>query len=84
MRGCQIFKFRFDVKKVRLLKSKVNFWKVVGLYLLNNCLINIAQVAKLFSYSWTMGFISCKMLYYMQSVSGICSVLNLTALSIER
>lgn len=31
-----------------------------------------------------MGGFSCKLLYYMQSVSGICSVLNLTALSIER
>jgi len=42
------------------------------------------KVAKLFSYTWTMGVVSCKILYYMQSVSGICSVLNLTALSIER
>lgn len=42
------------------------------------------KVAKLFSYTWTMGAISCKLLYYMQTVSCICSVLNLTALSIER
>lgn len=42
------------------------------------------KVAKLFSYTWTMGEFSCKLLYYMQSISGICSVLNLTALSIER
>lgn len=44
----------------------------------------ILQVAKLFSYTWTFGEFACKWLYYMQSVSVICSVLNLTALSFER
>ncbi|XP_068084404.1 pyroglutamylated RF-amide peptide receptor-like [Anabrus simplex] len=41
-------------------------------------------VAKLFSYSWTMGAFLCKVVHYMQSVSAICSVLTLTAMSIER
>ena len=43
-----------------------------------------SQVAKLFSFTWTFGALACKLLYYLQSVSGICSVLNLTALSFER
>ena len=42
------------------------------------------QVAKLFSYTWTFGTAACKLLYYVQTVSVVCSVLNLTALSIER
>ncbi|XP_068084362.1 pyroglutamylated RF-amide peptide receptor-like [Anabrus simplex] len=41
-------------------------------------------VAKLFSYSWTMGAFLCKVVHYMQSVSAICSVLTLTAMSLER
>ena len=42
------------------------------------------QVAKLFSYTWTMGFFLCKSVHYLQNVSAICSVLTLTAMSIER
>lgn len=42
------------------------------------------QVAKLFSYTWTMGIFLCKAVHYMQSVSAICSVVTLTAMSIER
>ncbi|RZF36065.1 hypothetical protein LSTR_LSTR005881 [Laodelphax striatellus] len=42
------------------------------------------QIAKLFSYTWTMGVFLCKMVHYMQNVSAICSVLTLTAMSIER
>ncbi|XP_049790292.1 gastrin/cholecystokinin type B receptor-like [Schistocerca nitens] len=45
---------------------------------------NVATVAKLFSYTWTMGAFLCKMVHYMQSVSFVCSVLTLTAMSIER
>ena len=44
----------------------------------------LSQVAKLFSYTWTFGMAACKLLYYMQTVTVVCSVLNLTALSIER
>ena len=44
----------------------------------------LLQVAKLFSYTWTFGMAACKLLYYMQTVTVVCSVLNLTALSIER
>ena len=45
---------------------------------------HIFQVAKLFSYTWTFGMAACKLLYYVQTVTVVCSVLNLTALSIER
>lgn len=48
-------------------------------------LFNITfQVAKLFSYTWTFGVFLCKFVHYMQNVSAICSVLTLTAMSIER
>ncbi|XP_046838755.1 pyroglutamylated RF-amide peptide receptor-like isoform X8 [Vespa crabro] len=42
------------------------------------------EIAKLFSYTWTMGLFLCKSVHYMQSVSAICSVVTLTAMSIER
>ncbi|CAH1103549.1 unnamed protein product [Psylliodes chrysocephalus] len=42
------------------------------------------KVAKLFSYTWEMGEVVCKTIHYMQYVSAICSVLTLTAISIER
>ncbi|XP_048513777.1 QRFP-like peptide receptor isoform X2 [Athalia rosae] len=42
------------------------------------------KIAKLFSYTWSMGLFLCKAVHYMQSVSAICSVLTLTAMSIER
>ncbi|XP_022915499.1 QRFP-like peptide receptor [Onthophagus taurus] len=42
------------------------------------------KLAKLFSYTWTMGLILCKLVHYMQNLSAICSVLTLTAISIER
>ncbi|KAK0076159.1 hypothetical protein PV326_011022, partial [Microctonus aethiopoides] len=41
-------------------------------------------IAKLFSYSWTMGEFVCKSVHYLQSVTAICSVLTLTAMSVER
>lgn len=47
-------------------------------------MIGLLQVAKLFSYTWTMGLFLCKAVHYMQSVSAICSVVTLTAMSIER
>ncbi|XP_045027343.1 pyroglutamylated RF-amide peptide receptor isoform X2 [Daphnia magna] len=42
------------------------------------------NVAKLFSFAWTFGVFLCKFVHYMQNVSAICSVLTLTAMSIER
>ncbi|KAF5294838.1 hypothetical protein FQA39_LY00322 [Lamprigera yunnana] len=42
------------------------------------------KVAKLFSYTWTMGSFLCKTVHYIQNLSTSCSVLTLTAISIER
>ncbi|KAK8763424.1 hypothetical protein V5799_033965 [Amblyomma americanum] len=42
------------------------------------------KFGQLFSYTWTLGELGCKLLLYVQHVSMICSVLNLTFLSIER
>ncbi|XP_017781016.1 PREDICTED: pyroglutamylated RFamide peptide receptor-like [Nicrophorus vespilloides] len=42
------------------------------------------KVAKLFSYTWALGSFLCKCVHYIQNVSMICSVLTLTAISIER
>lgn len=52
----------------------------ISTYIYNDLL----QVAKLFSFTWTMGNFLCKAVHYMQSVSAICSVFILTAVSIER
>ncbi|KAM7287503.1 QRFP-like peptide receptor [Ixodes scapularis] len=42
------------------------------------------KFGQLFSYTWTLGEFGCKFILYVQHVSMICSVLNLTFLSIER
>lgn len=42
------------------------------------------QFGQLFSYTWEFGELCCKVLHYMQNVSAICSVLTLTAMSVER
>ncbi|XP_046673377.1 gastrin/cholecystokinin type B receptor-like isoform X2 [Homalodisca vitripennis] len=42
------------------------------------------KVAKLFSYTWEMGFFLCKSVHYLQNMVAICSVLTLTAISVER
>ncbi|XP_071523579.1 QRFP-like peptide receptor isoform X2 [Panulirus ornatus] len=42
------------------------------------------KTAKVFAYSWTFGWFLCKGIHYLQNVSAICSVLNLTAMSMER
>ncbi|XP_047481633.1 gastrin/cholecystokinin type B receptor-like [Penaeus chinensis] len=42
------------------------------------------KTAKVFAYSWTFGWFLCKGIHYLQNVSAICSVLTLTAMSMER
>ena len=42
------------------------------------------QMAKLFSFSWQFGWVLCKLAHYSETLSVVCSVLNLTALSVER
>ena len=41
-------------------------------------------MGKLFSYVWQFGWLVCKLTHYSETLSVICSVLNLTALSLER
>lgn len=42
------------------------------------------KFAQLFSYTWTFGKFLCKSVHYIQTLSAICSVYTLTAMSIER
>ena len=42
------------------------------------------QFAKYITYSWTFGEAPCRLLHYLQSVAVICSILTLTAMSLER
>ncbi|XP_041357591.1 QRFP-like peptide receptor [Gigantopelta aegis] len=42
------------------------------------------KIAKFFSFTWTFGEVLCKLVHYLQNVSIICSVANLTGLSLER
>lgn len=42
------------------------------------------KFAQLFSYTWTFGGFLCKLVHYIQSLSAICSVYTLTAMSFER
>ena len=42
------------------------------------------QIAKLFSFTWTLGPVLCLGVHYIQTVTAICSVLTLTAISLER
>ncbi|XP_059099323.1 G-protein coupled receptor 54-like [Tigriopus californicus] len=49
------------------------------------CVICIpVKLAELFSFSWTFGLFLCKFVNYMQNVSAIASVINLTVMSLER
>ncbi|XP_014285975.1 QRFP-like peptide receptor isoform X2 [Halyomorpha halys] len=76
----------FTITVYRRMKSTTNMF-LASLASADLLLILICipvKVAKLFSYTWTMGEFLCKMVHYMQGVSAICSVLTLTAMSIER
>ena len=42
------------------------------------------QLFRLFTFTWPFGELICKLTFYIQDVSVICSVLNLTAMSMER
>lgn len=76
----------FTISRYRKMKSTTNVFLAslasADLLLIVFCIP--VKLAKLFSFSWTLGFFLCKLVHYMQSVSAICSVLTLTAMSIER
>ncbi|XP_054287538.1 QRFP-like peptide receptor [Macrosteles quadrilineatus] len=76
----------FTICRYRRMKSTTNVF-LASLASADLLLIIICipvKLAKLFSYGWTLGLFLCKLLHYMQSVSAICSVLTLTAMSVER
>ena len=74
--------WHYDIKQQSILQN--NLFTINIFVKQNYDIYSIFQLGKLFSYTWTMGEFSCKLLYYLQGVSGICSALNLTSLSIER
>ncbi|XP_069162080.1 QRFP-like peptide receptor [Procambarus clarkii] len=76
----------FTICRYRRLKTTTNVF-LASLASADLLLILICipvKIARLFSYSWTMGYPLCKLIYYMQSVSSVCSVLTLTIMSLER
>ena len=44
----------------------------------------LLQLFRLFTFTWPFGEVICKLTAYIQDVSVVCSVLNLTAMSMER
>ncbi|XP_052271529.1 cholecystokinin receptor type A-like [Dreissena polymorpha] len=42
------------------------------------------KCAAFFSYTWKFGAVMCKLVHYVQNISILCSVMNLTVLSLER
>ena len=44
----------------------------------------LLQLFRLFTFTWPFGEIVCKLTFYIQDLSVISSVLNLTAMSMER
>ncbi|XP_071541886.1 QRFP-like peptide receptor [Panulirus ornatus] len=76
----------FTICRYRRLKTTTNVF-LASLASADLLLILICipvKIARLFSYTWTMGYTSCKLIYYMQTVSTVCSVLTLTIISLER
>ncbi|WAR22847.1 OX2R-like protein [Mya arenaria] len=47
-------------------------------------LSSLLTCAAFFSYTWKFGAALCKLVHYVQNVSILCSVMNLTVLSLER
>ncbi|XP_025111286.1 G-protein coupled receptor 54-like [Pomacea canaliculata] len=48
------------------------------------CVCVPVKFARFFTFTWRLGEVMCKGVHYLQNVSIICSVLNLTGLSLER
>ncbi|XP_065558801.1 QRFP-like peptide receptor isoform X2 [Artemia franciscana] len=74
------------VSKYRRMKSVTNLF-LVSLSSADLLVITICvplKLVKLYSFSWTLGLFLCKFIHYLQMYSAICSVLTLTALSLER
>ncbi|XP_045119829.1 QRFP-like peptide receptor isoform X2 [Portunus trituberculatus] len=76
----------FTICRFRRLKTTTNVFlaSLASADLLLILLCIPVKLARLFSYSWTLGAVMCKTLYFLQALSAICSVLTLTTMSIER
>ncbi|XP_050734737.1 QRFP-like peptide receptor isoform X2 [Eriocheir sinensis] len=76
----------FTICRFRRLKTTTNVFlaSLASADLLLILLCIPVKLARLFSYSWTLGATMCKTLYFLQALSAICSVLTLTTMSIER
>ncbi|XP_076462810.1 QRFP-like peptide receptor [Babylonia areolata] len=48
------------------------------------CICVPVKFVRFFTFTWRLGEVTCKGVHYLQNVSIICSVLNLTGLSLER
>lgn len=76
----------YSVVKFRHMKSLSNIFlaslATADLILVIFCVP--VKFAQLFSYTWTFGKFLCKFVHYIQSLTAICSVYTLTAISIER
>ncbi|CAL4123113.1 unnamed protein product, partial [Meganyctiphanes norvegica] len=76
----------FTICRYRRLKSTTNVF-LASLSSADLVLILICipvKIARLLSYAWWMGEAMCKIIYYLQAVSAVCSVLTLTTMSLER
>ncbi|KAL3851827.1 hypothetical protein ACJMK2_015532 [Sinanodonta woodiana] len=76
----------FAISKVQRMSSITNMF-VRSLACADLLLLLICVPAKciaFYSYTWRLGLFMCKFVVYVQNVSMICSVLTLTAMSIER
>ncbi|XP_064097564.1 gastrin/cholecystokinin type B receptor-like [Macrobrachium nipponense] len=76
----------FTIARYRRLKTTTNVFlaSLASADLLLILLCIPLKLARLFSYTWTLGEVTCKTLYYIQCLSAMCSVLTLCTMSIER
>ncbi|XP_047500271.1 kiSS-1 receptor-like [Penaeus chinensis] len=76
----------FTICRYRHLKTTTNVF-LASLATADLLLILICipvKLARLFSFSWTLGAFMCKLIFYLQTLSAVCSVLTLTVMSVER
>ncbi|CAL4101407.1 unnamed protein product, partial [Meganyctiphanes norvegica] len=72
----------YDHNRIKASVAELTWLVSAVLFLKGVCLVG--KIAKVFAYTWEVGWFLCKAIHYLQNVSAICSVLNLTALSLER
>ncbi|XP_041357593.1 gastrin/cholecystokinin type B receptor-like [Gigantopelta aegis] len=83
---CGNFLVIFAVCRYRRLRSITNAF-LTSLASADLLLVTICvpvKCAAFFSFTWAFGWFLCKFVFYMQTVSVLCSVMTLTVMSIER